>query len=104
MHCNLPTRLLHLADLWLNYPHVSLAGTVKFYCLLQIAFYVHQAFILNAEARRKDHVQMMAHHVFTIILMIVLYACNLTRIGCLGMVLMDCSDVILSVSGPRVIE
>ncbi|KAF9226491.1 longevity-assurance protein [Gyrodon lividus] len=91
----LPTRVLHPTDLWLNYPHIPLAGPVKFYYLTQTAFYLHQALILNAEARRKDHVQMMAHHIITIILMVSSYAYNFTRIGCLIMVLMDCCDIFL---------
>ncbi|KAF8556059.1 longevity-assurance protein [Imleria badia] len=95
VHRNLPTRVLDPIDLWLNYPHVPLAGTVKFYYLTQIAFYLHQVFILNAEARRKDHVQMIAHHIITIALMVASYAYNFTRSGCLSMVLMDCSDVFL---------
>ena len=100
VHCNLPTRVLHPSDLWLNYPHVPLAGTVKCYYLAQIAFYLHQMLILNTEARRKDHVQMTVHHIITIMLMVTSYAVNLTRVGCLVMVLMDCSDVFLPVSGP----
>lgn len=102
MHHNLPTRVLDPVDLWLNYPHVPLAGTVKFYYLTQTAFYLHQVLILNAEARRKDHYQMMAHHVITIVLMVTSYAYNFTRIGCVIMVLMDCCDIFLPVSGPLV--
>lgn len=100
VHHNLPTRVLHPTDLWLNYPHIPLAGAVKFYYLTQTAFYLHQVLILNAEARRKDHVQMMTHHIITIILMAASYAYNFTRIGCLIMVLMDCCDIFLPVSGP----
>ena len=101
MHRNLPTRLLYPTDLWLNYPHVPVPGTVKFYYLTQIAFYLHQVLILNTEARRKDHVQMMVHHIVTIMLMVASYAANLTRVGSLVMVLMDCSDVFMPVSVPR---
>ena len=93
--------MLDPIDLWLNYPHVPVAGTVKFYYLTQIAFYLHQVLILNTEARRKDHVQMMAHHIVTIMLMVTSYAVNLTRTGSLVMVLMDCSDVFMPVSDPR---
>lgn len=98
MHHNLPTRVLEPVDLWLNYPHVPLAGAVKFYYLIQNAFYLHQVLILNAEARRKDHYQMMAHHIITIVLMVTSYAYNFTRIGCVIMVLMDCCDIFLPVS------
>ena len=100
MHRNLPTRVLHPSELWLDYPHVPLAGTVKFYYLTQIAFYLHQVLVLSAEARRKDYVHTMAHHIITIMLMVTSYAVNLSRIGCVLMVLMDCSDIFIPVSGP----
>ncbi|KIK98737.1 hypothetical protein PAXRUDRAFT_133548 [Paxillus rubicundulus Ve08.2h10] len=95
VHHNLPTRVLDPTDLWLNYPHMALAGPLKFYYLTQTAFYLHQVLILNAEARRKDHVQMMTHHIITVILMVSSYAYNFTRFGCLIMVLMDCCDIFL---------
>ncbi|KAF8545992.1 longevity-assurance protein [Imleria badia] len=95
VHRNLPTRVLYPSDVWLSYPHVPLAGLVKFYYLTQTAFYLHHVLILNAEARRKDYVQMMAHHIITITLIVGTYACNLTRLGCVIMVLMDCSHVFL---------
>ena len=93
VHRNLPTRVLHPVDLWHGYPHIPLAGPLKFYYLLQTAFYIHQILILNAEARRKDHVQMMTHHVITVLLMATSYYANYTRIGCLIMVLMDWCDI-----------
>ncbi|KAG6855139.1 hypothetical protein C0991_006068 [Blastosporella zonata] len=63
--------------------------------LQKTAFYFHQVLILNAEAPRKDHVQMMTHHVITIFLMGASYFSNLTRVGCLIMVLMDWCDIFL---------
>jgi len=95
VHRNLPTRILDPTDLWRHYPHIPLPGPLKFYYLSQTAFYVHQILILNAEARRKDHVQMMTHHVITVILMVASYFSNFTRIGCLIMVLMDWCDIFL---------
>jgi hypothetical protein len=98
VHRNLPTQALNPTELWSNYPHIPLAGPLKFYYLTQTAFYIHQVLILNAEARRKDHVQMMTHHVLTIFLIVMSYFCNFTRIGCLIMVLMDWNDIFLPVS------
>ncbi|KAJ4482721.1 TLC domain-containing protein [Lentinula lateritia] len=92
---NLPTRVLDPVDAWIGYPHVALAAPVKIYYLTQLAFYLHQMLILNAEARRKDHVQMMTHHVITVFLMWASYYYNLTRIGCLIMLLMDLCDIFL---------
>ncbi|KAF8974303.1 TLC domain-containing protein [Flammula alnicola] len=95
VHFNLPTRVLEPTDLWREYPHIPIAAPVKFYYLTQNAFYLHQILILNAEARRKDHVQMMAHHVITVILMLASYFNHFTRVGCVIMVLMDCCDIFL---------
>lgn len=81
-----------------GYPHFPLAAPIKFYYLNETAFYLHGIFILNAEAKRKDHWQMMTHHVVAIVLMALSYQLNYTRIGCLIMVLMDFCDVILPVS------
>ncbi|KAH9948353.1 longevity assurance proteins LAG1/LAC1 [Amylocystis lapponica] len=98
VHCNVPTTVLHPANLWLNYPHIPLAAPIKVYYLLETAFYVHQILIINAEARRKDHWQMMTHHVITIFLMVGSYSCNYTRVGCLVMTLMDWCDILLPVA------
>ncbi|KAJ8593301.1 longevity assurance proteins LAG1/LAC1 [Rhizopogon salebrosus TDB-379] len=98
IHRNLPTRALNPTELWLDYPHFPLAGPLKVYYLTQTAFYLHQILILNAEARRKDHVQMMTHHVITIILMVASYWCSYTRVGCLIMVLMDWNDIFLPIA------
>ncbi|KAK7696028.1 hypothetical protein QCA50_000669 [Cerrena zonata] len=95
VHYNLPTTMLNPVEVWHGYPHIPLAGPLKFYYLTETAFYLHQFLILNAEARRKDHWQMMTHHVITVILMIGSYSYNYTRIGCLIMLLMDLSDVFL---------
>ncbi|KAF4574568.1 sphingosine N-acyltransferase family protein [Pleurotus pulmonarius] len=93
VHRNLPTRVLDPTDVWLGYPHLPLAGPLKFYYLTQTAFYTHQILVLNAEARRKDHYQMLAHHIITVALMGASYFLNFTRVGCLIMVIMDWCDI-----------
>lgn len=97
VHRNLPTAVLDPIDVWVNYPHIPLAGPLKFYYLGQTAFYLHQMLILNAEARRKDHWQMMTHHIITVALMVGSYFYNFTRVGCLIMMLMDLCDIFLPV-------
>ncbi|KAJ6599117.1 TLC domain-containing protein [Mycena vulgaris] len=94
----LPTRIFEPTDLWLNYPHIPIAAPVKIYYLTQMAFYMHQVLILNAEARRKDHFQMLAHHLITIFLVGASYFFNFTRVGCLIMVLMDWCDIFLPIA------
>ncbi|KAJ7179942.1 TLC domain-containing protein [Mycena crocata] len=91
----LPNHVFRPDDLWRDYPHIPLAAPVKFYYLTQSAFYTHQILVLNAEAPRKDHLQMMTHHVITVFLMGASYFFNFTRVGCLIMVLMDWCDIFL---------
>jgi len=95
VNSHFPTNLLSPGEgMWSRYPH-PLPGPVKFYYLNETAFYIHGIFILTAEARRKDHVQMMTHHFVAIALMLLSYSWNYTRVGCLIMVLMDVCDVLL---------
>lgn len=98
IHHRLPTEIFAPSALWRDYPHIPIAAPVKFYYLQQASFYIHQVLILNAEARRKDHVQMMTHHVITIALVGASYFTNFTRVGCLILVLMDWCDIWLPVS------
>ncbi|KAJ7638765.1 TLC domain-containing protein [Roridomyces roridus] len=91
----LPTQMFEPTSLWIGYPHTPIPAPVKIYYLVQTAFYTHQMLILNAEAPRKDHWQMMAHHVITVFLMGASYFFNFTRVGCLIMVLMDWCDIFL---------
>ncbi|KAJ7667969.1 TLC domain-containing protein [Mycena polygramma] len=94
----LPGTIFDPEDLWRNYPHIPLSTPVKFYYLTQCAFYAHQILILNAEAPRKDHYQMLAHHFITVFLMGASYFLNFTRVGCLIMVLMDWCDIFLPIA------
>ncbi|KAJ7068217.1 TLC domain-containing protein [Mycena amicta] len=98
VNCSLPNQLFHYMPLWTGYPHTPLAAPVKFYYLTQTAFYTHQILILNAEAPRKDHYQMLAHHIITVVLMGLSYYFNFTRVGSFIMVLMDTCDIFLPIA------
>jgi acyl-CoA-dependent ceramide synthase len=92
IHYHLPS------NLWVGYPHLPLAGIVKLYYLMQISLYVHAVLLLNAEAPRKDHWQMMAHHAVTIFLIVASYYYGFSRVGCLIMVIMDWCDIFFPVT------
>lgn len=85
------------ASLWVGYPHIPLPGIIKAYYLMQMSLYLHLVLLLNAEAPRKDHWQMMAHHIVTIVLIVASYTYNFTRVGCLIMVIMDWCDIFFPV-------
>ncbi|CAE6512813.1 unnamed protein product [Rhizoctonia solani] len=95
IYINLPCFLLQTQHFWINYPVRFLPGPIKFYYLCQLACWVHQLIVLNMEERRKDHFQMLAHHLITIALIVSSYIAHFTRIGIAVLVIMDFCDIIL---------
>ncbi|KAJ9105260.1 hypothetical protein QFC21_001627 [Naganishia friedmannii] len=83
------------AYLWQDYPHTPLSRLTKFYYLAQLSFWFHQLFVIHVEERRKDHWQMLTHHIITITLIMASYSTNYTRVGGVIMVLMDFCDILL---------
>ncbi len=71
---------------------------MKGYMVLQLAFWLQQVLVINIEERRKDHWQMLTHHFVTIALIYPSYRYGFTRVGTVILVLMDVSDLFLSVS------
>lgn len=85
----------HTPGFWIGYPHKMLDGLDKWYYLSQFAFWVQQIFAINAEKRRKDYVEMFAHHIVTNLLIGTSYIANFTYIGNAVLVMMDFVDVLL---------
>jgi acyl-CoA-dependent ceramide synthase len=83
---------------WKGYPHVEMPGLLKWYYLVQLAFWFQQVFVINIEKRRKDYVEMLAHHAITISLICGSYSMNWTRIGNGILCIMDFADILLPVS------
>lgn len=98
IYVNLPIFPLQTKHFWLNYPVRFLPGPIKFYYLCQLSCWIHQLIVLNAEARRKDHIQMLTHHIITIALIVGSYIAHFTRVGIAILVIMDFCDIILPVS------
>jgi acyl-CoA-dependent ceramide synthase len=90
-------RFMDLEAYWIRYPHIPLPSPVKSYYLLALAFYTTQIFILNIEAPRRDHHQMLGHHIVTVILLAVSWFTNISRFGCAILVLLDWCDIFLPV-------
>lgn len=72
---------------------------MKWYQLIQLAFWLQQIFVVNIEPRRKDHWQMFSHHILTITLVYCSIRYHHTPVGNLILILMDIGDLTLAVSG-----
>ncbi|PYH46374.1 TLC domain-containing protein [Aspergillus saccharolyticus JOP 1030-1] len=84
---------LNLREMFTDWPTRDLPGLTKVYILGQWAFWLQQILVINIEARRKDHWQMLAHHLVTVVLIATSYALHLTRVANLVLILMDVVDI-----------
>ncbi|KAJ6102978.1 hypothetical protein N7486_005405 [Penicillium sp. IBT 16267x] len=84
---------LNPREMFTNWPSRELPGLVKWYILSQWAFWIQQLLVINIEERRKDHWQMLTHHLLTIGLLYTSYTLHLTRVANLVLILMDVVDI-----------
>ncbi|CEL61015.1 hypothetical protein RSOLAG1IB_04254 [Rhizoctonia solani AG-1 IB] len=96
----LPTWWYQTEHFWLEYPHWEMTARMKYYYLLQTAYWAQQLFVLvlKIEKPRKDYTELVIHHAVTIWLIGWSYLINLTWIGNAVFVTMDWSDVFLAIS------
>lgn len=66
---------------------------LEFYYQVELGCYLHQLFW--TEVSRSDAVEMILHHVTTILLIILSYLTNFTRVGAVILLLHDSADVFL---------
>ncbi|KAI9023559.1 TLC domain-containing protein [Phycomyces nitens] len=83
---------------WRFYPVTESSMALKYYYLLQFAFWVQQIFVLQIEAPRKDYRELVAHHIATITLIGFSYLFNFLRIGNAVFVCMDLPDALLALA------
>lgn len=88
---------LNLRALWSDLPTRALNPTMKWYYLVQFAFWLQQLFVVNIEERRKDHWQMFTHHIFTSALLLTSYGFYQTKAGNVILCIMDVVDILLPV-------
>jgi acyl-CoA-dependent ceramide synthase len=88
---------LNIKGVWANWPNREISYLLKWYLLVQFAFWLQQIIVINIEERRKDHWQMFSHHILTCILLFTSYEYYQTRIANLILCLMDVVDILLPV-------
>lgn len=85
---------LNLRALWSGWPVREMDGFVKWYYLVQFAFWLQQIVVVNIEERRKDHWQMFSHHIITCALIFTSYGYHQSKVGNVILCLMDVVDLI----------
>lgn len=91
--------LSNTASLWVDYPVVAINTLTKFFYLVQASFWISDFCLLvstEKSLRRKDHWQMISHHIVTIILILGSYIMHFTNVGVVVLLVMDPADSFLS--------
>ena len=71
----------NLREMWTGFPTRTMTAPMKWYYLVQFAFWLQQILVVNIEERRKDFWQMLSHHIITCILMFTSYGYHQTKVG-----------------------
>ncbi|EPR77836.1 LAG1 longevity assurance protein 4 [Spraguea lophii 42_110] len=71
---------------------------IKFQYIMELSHYLNSLILLFIEPRLKDFYQMLAHHIITILLIVLSYHINIIRYGIVIMVIHDCSDPFLELA------
>ncbi|EON64538.1 hypothetical protein W97_03771 [Coniosporium apollinis CBS 100218] len=85
----------NLREMWTHFPTRGMSGLLKWYYLVQFAFWLQQIVVVNIEERRKDYAQMFTHHIVTSALMFMSYGFYQTKVGNVILCIMDVVDIIL---------
>ncbi|KAJ5214524.1 hypothetical protein N7449_001693 [Penicillium cf. viridicatum] len=82
------------------FPHRTHAAEFKFYYLFEAAYWAQQAIVmlLGMEKRRKDFMELVAHHIVTLVLIALSYRFHFTYMGIAVYITHDISDFFLAVS------
>ncbi|KAF2084886.1 longevity assurance proteins LAG1/LAC1 [Saccharata proteae CBS 121410] len=86
---------LSLTEIWTHFPTRQMDGLTKWYYLVQFAFWLQQIVVVNIEERRKDYLQMFAHHIITSALIFMSYGYYQTKVGNVILCIMDVVDIFL---------
>lgn len=76
-----------------EYPHHPVASEEWWLYNIELGFYVSLVITQMIDTKRKDFWQMFIHHIVTIVLIVLSWACNFHRIGVLVMVIHDVADI-----------
>lgn len=83
--------------LFKGYPH-NLTLAFKYYYLTVLGIWIFHIFVIHVEKRRKDHYEMLSHHIITVLLVYGSYKYHFTRIGNLILAIMNFVDIWLALA------
>lgn len=87
--------LWDISETWNNYPHHHIDDDLWWYYVIGLSYFWASTFLQVHSPGRStfDKVQMMLHHLFTILLMLFSWSCNFARSGSLVLFIHEVADV-----------
>lgn len=87
--------LWDISETWNNYPHHHIDDDMWWYYVAGLSYFWASTFLQVHSPGRStfDKVQMMLHHLFTVLLMMFSWSCNFTRAGSLVLLIHEAADV-----------
>ena len=76
-----------------NFPHHDMDYDIWWYYMIPLGFYWAQTVTHFLQPKRHDSLQMLVHHLVTIMLMTISWITNLIRMGTLVLLLHECADI-----------
>ncbi|KAA8652407.1 sphingosine N-acyltransferase lag1 [Aspergillus tanneri] len=83
------------STLWTDWPARDMSGRMKLYLLVQLGLWIQQILVIHIEQRRKDHYQMLIHHLITCALLGSAYTYGFYNVSNVVLCLMDIIDLLL---------
>ena len=90
--------LSDITQCWMNYPKHPLLSDVNNYYLAGFSFYMSSTLTFLYQSKRKDSLQMLLHHLVTLLLIMFSYSINFIRIGTLVLLIHECGDIPLLIA------
>jgi len=84
-----------LKNNWDGYPYHRLPDPIRLYYYVELGCYIHQLMWCDITTSRVDAMEMIIHHVATIILLLLSYLTNHHRVGSIILLVHDVADVFL---------
>ncbi|KAF2359174.1 TRAM/LAG1/CLN8 domain [Trinorchestia longiramus] len=78
---------------WYNFPMQYPEPEVWWYYMVSLGFYWCQTVTHFLQPQRHDSLQLLCHHIVTILLTSLSWVCNFTRMGSLILLLHECADI-----------
>lgn len=87
--------LWDISETWKNYPHHHIDDDMWWYYVSGLTYFWSSTFLQVHSPGRSmfDKVQMIMHHLFTVLLMMFSWSCNFTRAGSLVLLVHEVADV-----------